>query len=546
MQMCEEFKKHDKYHRGMITAASFSRSLEALGLRFGNDEVTDILRFCTITEDGYVHYKDLITHTSPELPKAKIMTPHTVFPSTVDYIMVDSDEEVDAIDAHNPAATREFISQKTTSIQRLYSRWDRGLIGTEAFVDGLKSLHIPLSGEFVKMMQIHGPSRNLGFAQLMSSLQIDDFMYRKARQPVMSPLTTDRSSKVSRQSLMRNPVTWTQHDGSNSFRVPTHRSATVPEHNMEPGEKRDRAQKMICDFCDGITNSTVFVAQLEALDVPMSMEIRRLIRIHEIGNNTQFKDFASHILKDMCDEEPPATNTFPRFDIPSKRTYSPITARSCANPDNTGRSVPYATGQAKSPVVPRIPLNGKALDESSVGDEAAFTPRQMSPQSLGTAMFPRSVDKAGSMSQRTERTSYSNADPVGGARYSIDSYSKEMAAVSADRTPIDSGAIYGHGKIVENAKPFPLSRGHQGLITRGSGDIIGWNMPAEEKARPSTAQSLCRDSGNIIGWYRGDSEDIEQPRKPRAGKACFEAQKVFRAPFGTDKDVGQVYRKRLG
>lgn len=609
MQICEELKKHDKYRRGMISAASFSESLEALGLRFGHDRVTDILRFCTITEDGYVHYKDLIKHTSPEEPKAKTMTPNTVFPSTNDYNTAEIDEGVDELGAHNPAAAREFISQKTAGIQRLYSRWDRGLISTQDFVDGLKSMQIPLSREFDKVMQIHAPSRNLNFAQLMSALQIEDFMYRKARQPIMSPLIDDPSAKSSRPSSVRNPVTWSQHEGTNPFQAPTHRSLTVPEQNLERGEKRDRAQRMICDFCDGITNSTVFVAQLEALDVPISMEIKRLIRLHDSGNNTRFKDFAALILKDMCDDEPPP-NAFPRYDIPVRRCYSPITARSNANPDvqNTHRSsVPYATDQAEAltkpapaaipPVVPRIPLNrNSAVIETDAGlrarngnsaalggDDSQYMHSPScpiaSPQSLVPTSSPhQSIDKVGNaMSHRTERTSYSNAEAMGGARYSTElNYSKDMTGLASPdtRTPIDSGAIYGHSKYTEEVKRSQNSRGHLGCITRGSGDIIGWNTSkADEKTsgthldtapssrdagaplentaaaldRPSTAHSLNRGSGNIINWSRSPyGTNVDQPTKSRAGKTCFDEQKVFRAPFGTDKDVVQVYRRKLG
>jgi len=39
-QVCQEFRKYDKYSRGLITAAGFSKVLSDLGLSYGQKEVS--------------------------------------------------------------------------------------------------------------------------------------------------------------------------------------------------------------------------------------------------------------------------------------------------------------------------------------------------------------------------------------------------------------------------------------------------------------------------------------------------------------------------
>eukprot|EP00397_Hematodinium_sp_SG-2012_P032794 GEMP01034953.1.p1 GENE.GEMP01034953.1~~GEMP01034953.1.p1 ORF type:complete len:455 (+),score=75.80 GEMP01034953.1:95-1459(+) len=249
-QLCERFRKYDTYNRGLITAASFSRSLEDLGLRFGHDEVSDILRFCTITDDGYVHYKELIKHTSPEEPKAKKNTPYAIYPAP------DSEDNAK---------------------------------------EGLEELHIPISEEFRRLIQIHGPARDLGFAQLMASLQINDFIQRKARHPIVAQDASTQRATVSprtfggRKPSIRNPVTWVQGDD--------HLVSYFPSDQEGTSDKRDKTQRVICDFCDGITDSTVFAAKMEALGVLVTPDIQRLIRMHESGNCVHFREFASIVMR---------------------------------------------------------------------------------------------------------------------------------------------------------------------------------------------------------------------------------------------------------
>merc|ERR1740138_2046656 len=68
---CEKFKENDRYHNGLLTAKAFSQALDDLGLRYGQKEVEEIMQYCVVTDDGYVHYKDLIYHCAPEMPRAK-------------------------------------------------------------------------------------------------------------------------------------------------------------------------------------------------------------------------------------------------------------------------------------------------------------------------------------------------------------------------------------------------------------------------------------------------------------------------------------------
>lgn len=66
-----EFKKYDTYNRGMITAGAFSKVLDDFELTYGQPEVATILEFCTIDNNGFVLYKELLRKFSPDTPRAK-------------------------------------------------------------------------------------------------------------------------------------------------------------------------------------------------------------------------------------------------------------------------------------------------------------------------------------------------------------------------------------------------------------------------------------------------------------------------------------------
>jgi len=520
--ICEEFRKHDKYNRGLITSGALSVSLESLGLKFGHHHVTDALQFCTITSDGYVHYKDLINHLLPKEPKAKATTKHTLFPDTSDNIKNKDDGIRMDTNVNNPTAQRQYITEKTGAIQRVYSRWDRGLIDSHQFVQELKDMKIPLSNEFHNLLKARGPSRNLGFSQLMASLQIDDFMYRKARQPVQS---SEKQSVMSQDGNSFNPVNWSKgnKDDSNSFAESKIRSTEVPSQIESVAERRDRAQKAITDFCDGVTNSTVFGAQLKGLGVFISPEIRRLIRAHESGNNTRFRDFAAYVLREITDDKPDPLSFEP------KRQFSTVGNRKAY----ADKRVPFATNDDPSPKtrqspVPNLPLGNRNPDYGHQ-PEPEDMPHPMNSVRSFSGYNPITQESRERVQPRPFR------NQVNGAMYqdngTILAHSTEPAQAEkrhiahVDTAPDNYGDLLGHteqlsprhqvefSKCISRAQ-VPNAHKHSGDIVAHFDNFGNPLYPSELEAHPARKQHPNNhDHGDFVVGLEHVREDRGRAEK---------------------------------
>jgi len=182
-RVCQEFRKYDKYNRGLITAAGFSKVLSDLGLSYGQKEVSLIMEHCTITPQGFVLYKDLIKKCSPDTPRAKKS-------ETQQFLLkAEADEEGAELaglmpDMHDTDNMKMYLTKQTEEIRKLYSRWDRGMLTDHAFVNAIeRDLNIPLTEEFKHQMSVHGPSRTLNFSNLLVSLRIDHFLDKPGKNP---------------------------------------------------------------------------------------------------------------------------------------------------------------------------------------------------------------------------------------------------------------------------------------------------------------------------------------------------------------------------
>jgi hypothetical protein len=66
---------------------------------------------------------------------------------------------------------------------------------------------------------------------------------------------------------------------------------------LHGGTRAERINYVLGQFVDGITTSRQFRQQLQQCQVPLSDEIERLIRKHESGNSTMYKDYAKIIFR---------------------------------------------------------------------------------------------------------------------------------------------------------------------------------------------------------------------------------------------------------
>ncbi len=508
--------------------------LDDLGLQYGQPEVAKVLEYCVINVDGFVAYKDLIKKFSPDTPRAKQAETEQFVLKANDIAMQrdNGDAEVGGSNNNMPpvlydmGCMKEFLVKQTEEIRRLYSRWDRGMLTDRAFVTALEhDLHMPLTEEFRHMMSVHGPSRNLSFAKLMTSLRIENFLGKSqknrtaptkmpekvytnlpgadianANRPsydlreFSEPIETGRQPQMSQ--TRRNPITW--EDNADDIKTLQGNVKTAPNlhmgqnlasdfasdrpprllGSMAPGlqNQYDRdsfLRQAIYNFCDGKYNSWVFRQQLAEAGVLITIEVDRLIRQHESDNSTRVADYIAIITRNEKTTQLDPRSPRYRDEMSSKRTAADNREGFAA--DTQALQTPYATDLTVSE---KVAVNNSS-NPSRHAQENILTWNKQAPRKPNKALMPDHI---------------------------------------AHRT---------------------------------GGDIIAWRTPAEGQKHygerptsPSTSRGANTDDQgekemNIINWNGGSPTNLAEHY--RTGKKCFRSmQTEHSAPFGTDADHGKT------
>jgi len=285
---CGLFQKCDKYHRGLITAAAFAETLKVLGLNYGQKEVSDILQYCTTTDDGYVHYKELLHIVSPATPRAKKSSAGlSIFPQS-DHLYVNT-KITKARDPNQPRVAAEYTEQ----IRQLYLKWDRSIISGQQFKEKLEVLGIPVPNEAERMLDIYDTSRHMSYSKFMMTFQNDE-----------------NSKLINRE---RNPVD-NRRSGRSSPDSSVSGASSVPyfhKPHWEAADKKDQERRKrsdnegggsvtvkdcICDFIDGKITSKILKKMLERNGVRINSKLDKVIRTHDVDNCMRFQDFSSALL----------------------------------------------------------------------------------------------------------------------------------------------------------------------------------------------------------------------------------------------------------
>merc|ERR1719324_1695030 len=87
----EEFILYDKYQRGIISSSSFARVFSDLNIDYASAEAEEIMKYVTVTNDGFVHYKALMQHVAPKHTAAGTTIEHSISPA------VEADFEVEPL-----------------------------------------------------------------------------------------------------------------------------------------------------------------------------------------------------------------------------------------------------------------------------------------------------------------------------------------------------------------------------------------------------------------------------------------------------------------
>ncbi|CAE7664859.1 unnamed protein product, partial [Symbiodinium necroappetens] len=258
--VCAEFQKVDTYHRGLITSANFAKALASLGLQYGQPEVEELLEYCQVTDDGYVHYKELSAFLSPQQPRAKQSSlKQTLYPAEVDAPLPQ--------DQHHG-----FFVARTEDIRKVYSLWERGRISNEQFKDGLQSAGAPspLPEELDRLLVTYGPARSLPFSKLMYALQIDANDGRRARNVLgVPPAAFSEGRRAGRAGAAGGAPSELRFHGS--CLGPPSSTASLCDELANPGSLR----QALSDFVDGHTPAVTFRLQLQRFGVPLTSELEK-------------------------------------------------------------------------------------------------------------------------------------------------------------------------------------------------------------------------------------------------------------------------------
>eukprot|EP00920_Eleutheroschizon_duboscqi_P033805 GHVT01081166.1.p1 GENE.GHVT01081166.1~~GHVT01081166.1.p1 ORF type:complete len:716 (+),score=74.52 GHVT01081166.1:1726-3873(+) len=216
--VCDRLLCCDRYKRGMVTVSSFHEVLQKLDLAWGSPEVDMIMRYCLVTEDGFVHYKTLMLEfgrtrgvgilsggdSSYRRPKDSLHCRDNVAEALYPKEEVFEDDlakrddyqgqmtkiarsgigatEAIAMTAASsvphPAVSKRLLGwtpEMTARMQRLYRRWDRCGLRDHQFIEALEELGVEVSVELRRALATFGPSRTLSFAQFMQTLHLTDF-----------------------------------------------------------------------------------------------------------------------------------------------------------------------------------------------------------------------------------------------------------------------------------------------------------------------------------------------------------------------------------
>mmetsp|Transcript_68665 Transcript_68665/g.128103 ORF Transcript_68665/g.128103 Transcript_68665/m.128103 type:complete len:378 (-) Transcript_68665:64-1197(-) len=259
----------DTYRRGLVTETAFKQAMRDLNISRQGPEMEVLQEYCTVTTDGYVHYKQLLQALQGEAPRAKrsIMK-----------------------DAILPQQQDEACTDLTDQVRQVYARWDRGLLSNPEFREELRGLGYTPTAELDHLLMVHGPGRSLTFSKLMSALQVNVDDGRRARalpSGMQNNLYTEadvgRGLALDTQSVASSARSTVQNDAA---KVQGNSQVALPQ-----------LREAICGFVDGSMSASQFRTRLRTLGATMPPELDPLIRKHEADNSVRFQDFARVLLQ---------------------------------------------------------------------------------------------------------------------------------------------------------------------------------------------------------------------------------------------------------
>jgi Ca2+-binding EF-hand superfamily protein len=297
----EEFRLYDKYQRGIISSSSFARVFSDLNIDYASAEAEEIMKYVTVTNDGFVHYKALMQHVAPKHTAAGTTIEHSISPQVEE----GADVEPLRFDKNNvalmtPTERRQFIIDRTEAIRKIYTEWDRGSIDNATMKNRITEIGIPISDELHRIIDMHDNSRALSFSKVIQAMQIGDYMLHKSRDPEALTNWTPQPRLHRANIAPRNPVSWQDVDAPAGQAIDDG-SLRHYINQAQEGDPLAELKAVICAYMVGSIPTVEFVAHLDRHDIPMSQELQRLLRQQQCDNRATFRDYVKAIFPHRTD-----------------------------------------------------------------------------------------------------------------------------------------------------------------------------------------------------------------------------------------------------
>uniref|UniRef100_A0A0G4F1R8 EF-hand domain-containing protein n=1 Tax=Chromera velia CCMP2878 TaxID=1169474 RepID=A0A0G4F1R8_9ALVE len=570
--VCDALRSYDKWFRGLISAGSFYRVLEDLGIKLGSKEADTVMEDCKVMDDGYVYYKDLIKNLTPQYKAAQSSAGPIIVPPEPESDKYNPPElDGGPIDMSHPAAIRELIAANTDNLRRLFAQYDRGHLDHEDLKAHVRQLGIPETPELRKVLSQFGPSRSLKFSVFIQALQATDTTDRKGRLELQGGVPPYSAAKARREiqkgKCCPDPIAWRDEVKINTLldSVQTQRKGSPPRPPKEGTDSDEETvsliKRAVSDYVDGVIPANVFRRELSKFGVLASTQLDTLIKDHESHHGGRFRDFMCAIYR----QQPPleAFHRKPYDFILAPPSPLPGTVLYCKDPPlppsespkslTKGNGAPPESAQyemaVKAASLPMAERERPEPQEGADGVKPAGGSAGVKENSakchyvaVPDTVHGLMVDGEGAGGEGGGTAEKCEGDGMTEAYYVKPPFCTEadISTLEAElKAHSGKGRFYqmrpDNGDILtwqnkgnsKEANPFGHAKyGVDSRCTKNYGDIIGWTRTEANEtgghARHRVSEAAAKKcSGNIINWTDAPAEP---PRRIRPKEEC---------PFGT-------------
>ncbi|SBT79794.1 conserved Plasmodium protein, unknown function, partial [Plasmodium malariae] len=121
-KICNELKKRDKNKNGLITYNTFVDVMDIFQIEYGSTIIDYMMKYCVVTEDGFVNYKKLLLIHDPS---KTIKNNSEYVEESINPKFIYMQDKYDDTDIR--------VQEKNEIIRKLYSQWDKCLLKDEEF-----------------------------------------------------------------------------------------------------------------------------------------------------------------------------------------------------------------------------------------------------------------------------------------------------------------------------------------------------------------------------------------------------------------------------